>query len=79
MRQSQAESLFLKPRKTGQAVRPADCFAKIAVSFRRNAQFAAESDRPSRFLNDPNEEIGPPEARRTHAIQVKASLNLFNL
>ena len=59
MRQSLTEPLFLKPRKTGQAARSADRFAKIAVSFLRNAQFAAESDRPSRFLNDPNEEIGP--------------------
>ena len=66
MRQPRAESLFLKPRKRGQAVRSADRFVEMSVSPRRNAQFAAESDRPSRFLNDPNEEIDPggPEIAR---------------
>ena len=63
MRQSRAESLFLKPRIRGQTVRPTDQFVKISVSPRRNNQFAAESDPPGRFLNDPNEEIeaGVPE------------------
>ena len=35
----------------------------MSVSPRRNSQFAAESDPPGRFLNDPKEEIeaGVPE------------------
>ena len=35
----------------------------MSVSPQRNSQFAAESDPPGRFLNDPNEEIeaGVPE------------------
>ena len=62
MRQSRAESPLLKPRKRGQAVRSADRFAKMTVSTRRNGKFAAESDPPGLFLNDPNEEINVLEA-----------------
>ena len=64
MRQSLTESLFLKPRSRDQAVRSADRFAKMTVSPRRNAQFAAGSERRSRFLNDPNEEICSLEPNR---------------
>ena len=64
MRQSHTESLFLKLRIRGQTARSTDPFVKMSVSLRRNGQFAAESDPPGRFLNDPNEEIDPggPEA-----------------
>ena len=79
MRQSRTESLLLKPRKRGQTVRSADRFVKMSVSPQRNGQFAAEADLPGRCLNDPDEEIDPPEARRTHANQVAASLQTVNL
>ena len=57
MRQCRTETLFLKPRKRDQSVRSTDRFVKMTVSLRRNGQFAAESDPPGRFVNDPNEEI----------------------
>ena len=59
VRQSHTESLFLKLRIRGQTARSTDPFVKMSVSLRRNGKFAAESDPPGRFLNDPNEEIDP--------------------
>ena len=59
VRHCRTETLFLKPRTRDQSVRSTDRFVKISVSLRRNGQFAAESDPPGRFLNDPNEEIDP--------------------
>ena len=50
--------VFLKLRIRGQTARSTDPFVKMSVSPRRNGQFAAESDPPGRFLDDPNEEIG---------------------
>ena len=78
MRQSHAESLFLKPRKRGQTVRSADRFAKVSVSSRRNAHFAAGSESRSRFLNDPNEEIGSLQVIGSHATQIGSSRKMIN-
>ena len=71
MRQPSTESPLLKPRKRDQAVRTADRFVKLSVSPRRNGQFAAESDPPGRFLNDPNEEI---DARMPEGVKSLKSL-----
>ena len=78
MRQSHTESLFLKPGKRRQTVRSADRFAKVSVSSRRNAHFAAGSESRSRFLNDPNEEIGSLEPIGSQATQIGPSRNVIN-
>ena len=78
MRQSHTESLFLKPRKRGQAVRSADRFAKVSVSSRRNAHFAAGSESRSRFLNDPNEEIDGLGISGSQGTQIQPSRKVIN-
>ena len=54
-------AVFEAEKKKGQTVRAADRFMKVSVSPQRNGQFAAESEPPGRFLNDPNEEVGSLE------------------
>ena len=78
MRQSHAESLFLKRRKRVQTVRSADRFAKVSVSSRRNAHFAAGSESQSRFLDDPNAEFGNLEAIARQGTQIGPSRNVIN-
>ena len=74
MRQSHTESLFLKLRRRGQTARSTDPFVKMSVSSRRNGQFAAESDPPGRFLNDPNEENDPRVPEGVKALKTLKSL-----
>ena len=78
MRQSHTESLFLKLRIRGQTARSTDPFVKMSVSLRRNGQFAAESDPPGRFLNDPNEEIGSLQPNGSQATQIQSSRTVIN-
>ena len=78
VRQSHTESLVLKPGKRDQAVRSADRFAKVSVSPRRNGHFAAGSESRSRFLNDPNEEIGSLQRIGSHANQIGPSRKVIN-
>ena len=75
---SGTETLFLKPRKRDQSVRSTDRFVKMSVSLRRNGKFAAESDPPGRFLNDPNEEIGSLQLTGGHGTQIQSSRKLIN-
>ena len=79
MRQSHTESLFLKLRIRGQTARSTDPFVKISVSLRRNGQFAAGTESRSRFLNDPNEEIGRLDVIASHGTQIGPSRKVINL
>ena len=71
--------IVFEPRKKGaRQSGQQTAFVNMSVSPRRNGQFAAGSESPSVFLNDPNEEIDRLEVIGSQRPQIKASRHVIN-